>query len=49
MGFSPRQVDEMTLWELHTCVEAWNAAHDPDAAPPPMSDARFDELMREHG
>lgn len=49
MGLPPRTVDAMTLWEFHACVEGWNRAHDPDAAPPPMSNERFDELMREHG
>jgi hypothetical protein len=27
MGYSPRQVDEMTLWEFNACYDAWKIAN----------------------
>jgi hypothetical protein len=39
----------MSPWELEACVEGWNAAHGAEQKPPPMSDARFDQLRAERG
>lgn len=30
MGFSPREVDAMSLWQFIACVDGWNAAHGGD-------------------
>lgn len=38
MGMSPRQVDELTTWEFHTCLSAWQKANGAKDTPPPMSD-----------
>jgi hypothetical protein len=27
MGFSPRTVDEMTLWEFNACFDGWKAVN----------------------
>jgi hypothetical protein len=27
MGFSPRQIDAMSLFEFNACLEGWRAAH----------------------
>lgn len=27
MGFTPQQVDEMTLWQFTACIEGYAAAH----------------------
>ena len=32
MGFSPQQVDAMSMWQFMAAVEGWARAHDPDAA-----------------
>ena len=27
MGFSPQQIDEMSLWQINAVFEGWNKAH----------------------
>ena len=45
MGFWPREVDEMTLWEFDCCLAGWHEAHSSDdTATPPMPDERLAEL-----
>lgn len=45
MGFSPREVDAMSLWEFRCCSAAWEKANvPPDDRPPEMSDERLKEL-----
>jgi hypothetical protein len=45
MGFSPRDVDEMTPWEFHCCLAGYHRAHSSDEdKTPPMSDERLAEL-----
>lgn len=29
MGFSPRQMQRMSIWEYGSCVEGWRKAHEP--------------------
>lgn len=43
MGFSPREVDKMTLWEYRAICDAYVAKNNPEAAetPTPPSDAEF--------
>lgn len=39
MGFSPREIDEMTLWEFESCAEGYKKAKSTEEdAPPPMDD-----------
>lgn len=45
MGLSPRQVDEMMLWEYEACVEAHNEANSAPADPEPMSNEEFDDFV----
>lgn len=46
MGFTPRQVDEMSLWELAACIEGWNRANGGDDDPPePPSAAEFYDMV----
>jgi hypothetical protein len=46
MGFAPREVKQMTLWEYMACVSGWNRAqsgghaHNGD----PMTDEEYDKL-----
>lgn len=44
MGFTPRQVDEMSLWELSACIDGWNEAHGGEAKTDGMSVERLREL-----
>jgi len=45
MGFTPRDVDDMTLWEFNCCVEGYRKAHAAEKeAPPEMDDERLAEL-----
>lgn len=40
MGFSPRDVDAMTLWEFACCAEGFRKSHstDKEQAPPMSAD-----------
>jgi len=45
MGFSPRDVDDMTLWEFNACADGYRKAHaTEEQAPPPMADDALAEL-----
>lgn len=32
MGFSPRQIGEMSLWQFMACADGWARAQSPEAA-----------------
>ena len=38
MGLSPRDVNDMSLWEFAVCMEGWKAAHASEDAAPAMTD-----------
>lgn len=47
MGLTPRQLDEMTLWEFKVAFKAWrdfNTVPPEEEGPPAMSDDRLAEL-----
>lgn len=44
MGFSPRDVDDMSLWQFFACLDGWNAAHGGEKKA--MSDAEFEAASR---
>jgi hypothetical protein len=45
MGFGPREVDAMSLWEFRAASAGWEKAHSSGDNPPPaMSDDRLKEL-----
>lgn len=45
MGFPPREVDSMSLWQFFACLDGWNAAHGGDQNKE-MSDAEFQAASR---
>jgi hypothetical protein len=47
MGFTPAEVDACSFWQFSACVEGFNKANNPDAAPPPTN-AEFDEMVARH-
>lgn len=44
MGFTPRQVDEMTLWEFGHCIDGFKASKGIEESAPPMDDDRLSQL-----
>ena len=39
LGYTPREVDEMTLWEFKACIHGYSEANKTsEDAPPPMED-----------
>lgn len=44
MGYSPRQVDEMSLWEFGCVVEGYKRANGFEEALPAMDDEKLAEL-----
>ena len=43
MGFSPQQVDAMSMWQYFSVLDGWNKANDPDAGKS-LSSAEVDDL-----
>lgn len=48
IGLSPRQVDELTMWELVAAVAGWKAANCPDEAPAPPTPEEHDALVEKY-
>lgn len=48
MGFTPRDVDEMTLWELSAAVDGWNRANGGQDELEPPSPEEFDAMLERH-
>ena len=46
MGFGPREVDAMSMWEFCAILDAWNEAHSDKKAVAPLSEAEMHELSR---
>ena len=44
MGFTPAQVDEMSMWEFAACAEGFNRAHG-DGKPKPPTEDEFDDAL----
>lgn len=45
IGFTPREVDELTFWEFAACIDGYNRANGADEMPEPMSGEEFDEAV----
>lgn len=43
MGFSPREIDAMSIWQFQAAVDGYRAAHEPDGDKG-LSDTEADEL-----
>lgn len=43
MGFSPREVGAMSLWQFLACADGYARSHDPKAASRSNDDAPFDD------
>jgi hypothetical protein len=46
MGFGPREVDALSMWEFTAIVDAWNEAHSDKKTSTPLSEAEMNELSR---
>lgn len=46
MGFPPREVKLMTMWEYMACVQGWNRANGGETGGSQMSDEDYDALCR---
>jgi hypothetical protein len=44
MGFTPAEVDAMSLWEFSASIEGWNKARG-DGKPLPPSEEEYDEII----
>jgi hypothetical protein len=44
MGFLPKQIDEMTLWEFSVCVEGWSLSKGMKKPGKPITDKQYDAL-----
>jgi hypothetical protein len=48
MGFTPAQVDRMTLWEFAACADGYRKAHAPPEMPDPPTPAEFEQMVQRH-
>lgn len=49
MGFTPRQVDELTEWELLAAIQGWKAANGREDAPAAPSAAEHAAMVAKYG
>lgn len=50
IGYTPQQIDDMSLWQIACAVEGYRAAHEPsDGAPAAMTPDEFDALKTKFG
>jgi hypothetical protein len=50
MGFTPAQINEMSLWEYAACIDGWNRGHgDGKSIVAPPTDEQFEAAKRLHG
>lgn len=49
MGFTPRQVDEMSLWELTACADGYAKANGASTKAEALGEDEHEELMRKYG
>lgn len=46
MGFTPREVDDMSLWEFVACCDGWRDAHSTgEEMPDPPSPDEFHDMV----
>lgn len=48
MGFTPAQVDEMSLWEFASCAEGYRRANSVEPKPPPPTPEEFRAGVERH-
>lgn len=48
MGFTPRDVDDMTLWELSAAVDGWNRANGAQDSLEPPTEEEFEDMLLRH-
>jgi hypothetical protein len=48
LGYTPREVDAMTLAELDACVDGWKRTHGSQSVDPP-TDEETAQMLKEHG
>lgn len=49
MGFTPRQVDEMSLWQFSACVDGFNTANGAEATVDAPSPEEFRDMVKRLG
>lgn len=49
MGFTPRQIDQVTLWELAVMSDAVAKANGAEDKPAPMTDDEYDAALAQLG
>ena len=45
MGFTPSQIDGMTLWEFSSCVDGWTLSKGIKKPGKAMTDKEYDALL----
>jgi hypothetical protein len=48
MGFSPKQIGEMSLFQYAACVDGWNESQDAEAVEAPTAE-EFEAAKAAHG
>lgn len=48
MGYTPGDVDDMSLWQFAACGEGFRKAHSPEPPPPPPSEEVFERMLNRY-
>lgn len=49
MGWSPREVDDASLWEISMAAKGWAKANGAESKPESLSEDEHDRLMAKYG
>jgi hypothetical protein len=49
IGFTPREVDDCSLWEFHAARDGWIKANSADEGPAAPSDEDHEAMLRKWG
>jgi hypothetical protein len=49
MGFTPQQVDAMSLWQFGACIDGWNRSQGGDEDVDPPTAEEFEDMVRRLG
>lgn len=48
MGFTPAQINDMSLWEFAACTNGYRRAHSPEERLPPPTPEEFRKMVEHH-
>lgn len=48
MGFTPAEVDDMSIWQFWACGEGYRKAHNPEELPQPPTEEELEKMVSDY-